>query len=317
MWLFRRKAASGFSASSTAEEVTQGIVGTGLTAIVTGASSGIGTDTARVLALRGVHVVMGVRNLTAGREVQQTLVKQNPTAKIAAMEVDLSSMASVSKFAADFKSSGLPLNILINNARIMAMPFMLSKDGIKLQFVTNHIAHFLLTNLLLETMKKSAHESKIEGRIVNVSSHRHKFSYLEGIRFDKINDQSNSLSTYSQLKLANILHANELARCLKEDQVTITGNSLHPGAIATNIFCHHSLISLVGVFGKYVNKNVEQGAATTCYVALHPQVEGKTGLYFVDRNVAETSVQVSDSELARMLCDFSSSLVNIYLHRVQ
>ncbi|XP_021295820.1 short-chain dehydrogenase TIC 32, chloroplastic-like [Herrania umbratica] len=111
--IYPRKGATGFSASSTAEEATQGLDGTGLTAIVTGASSGIGTETARVLGLRGVHVVMGVRNLTAGRGVKETIVRQNPNAKIDAMELDLSSMASVRKFAADFKSSGLPLNILM------------------------------------------------------------------------------------------------------------------------------------------------------------------------------------------------------------
>ncbi|KAK6262350.1 hypothetical protein QUC31_008166 [Theobroma cacao] len=313
MWLFSRKGASGFSATTTAEEATQGIDGTGLTAIVTGGSSGIGTETARVLALRGVHVVMGVRNMTAGRGVKETIVQQNPNAKIDAMELDLSSMASVSKFAADFKSSGLPLNILINNAGIMATSFMLSKDGIELQFATNHMGHFLLTNLLLETMKKTADGSKTEGRIVNVSSRRHKFSYPEGIRFDKINDQSgyNSVSAYGQSKLANVLHANELARRLKEDQVAITANSIHPGVIATNLFRHLSFLSgLVGLFGKYVIKNVEQGAATTCYVALHPQVKGRTGLYFADCNVAETSVQANDSELAWKLWDFSLSLVN-------
>ncbi|OMO71782.1 Short-chain dehydrogenase/reductase SDR [Corchorus olitorius] len=313
MWLFNQKGASGFSASSTAEDVTEGIDGTGLTAIVTGASSGIGTETARVLALRGVHVVMGVRNMNAGREVKETIVKQNPNAKVDAMALDLSSLASVRKFAADFKSSGLPLNILINNAGIMATPFMLSKDGIELQFATNHIGHFLLTDLLLDTMKKTAHGSKTEGRIVNVSSRRHKFSYPEGIQFDKIDNQSgyNSLSAYGQSKLANVLHANELARRLKEDQVPITANSLHPGAIATNLFRYHSFINgLVGLFGNYVMKNVEQGAATTCYVALHPQVKGKTGLYFADSNEAETSVQAKDGELARKLWDFSLNLIN-------
>ncbi|PPD77723.1 hypothetical protein GOBAR_DD25348 [Gossypium barbadense] len=322
MWLFSRKGASGFSASSTAEEVTQGIDGTGLTAVVTGASSGIGTETARVLALRGVHVVMAVKNMTTGREVKETIAKRNPNAKIDAMELDLSSLASVRKFAADFISSGLPLNILINNAGIMATPFMLSKDGIELQLATNHVGHFLLTHLLLETMKKTA-QGRTEGRIVNVSSRRHKFSYPEGIRFDKINDQSgyNSLSAYGQSKLANVLHANELARRLKvtsmskdpyyEDEVAITANSLHPGAIATNLFRHSNLINgLVGLVGKYVIKNVEQGAATTCYVALHPQVTGKTGLYFADSNVAETSLQANDNALARKLWDITFTLIN-------
>ncbi|MBA0799807.1 hypothetical protein Gohar_010296, partial [Gossypium harknessii] len=185
-----RKGPSGFSSSSTAEEVTQGIDGTGLTAIVTGASSGIGTETARVLALRGVHVIMGVRNVAAGRDVKEAIVKEIPTAKVDTMELDLSSMASVRKFAADFSSSGHPLNLLINNAGIMATPFMLSKDNIELQFATNHIGHFLLTNLLLDTMKKAARTSKREGRIINVSSEAHRYTYKEGIHFDKINDQS-------------------------------------------------------------------------------------------------------------------------------
>lgn len=312
MWRLSSKGASGFSSSSTAEEVTQGIDGSGLTAIVTGASSGIGTETARVLALRGVHVVMAVRNMAACREVKKAIVKEIPNAKVQAMELDLSSLASVRKFASEFKSSGLPLNILINNAGIMATPFMLSKDNIELQFATNHIGHFLLTNLLLETMEKTARESSKEGRIVNVSSRRHQFSYPEGIRFDRINDQSgyNRFSAYGQSKLANVLHTNELARRLKEDGVDITANSVHPGAITTNLFRHISFFSgLVGLLGKYVIKNVEQGAATTCYVALHPHVKGLTGSYFADSNVAQASSQAVNTELAQKLWDFSSDLI--------
>ncbi|XP_058750037.1 short-chain dehydrogenase TIC 32, chloroplastic-like isoform X4 [Vicia villosa] len=225
-----------------------------------GATSGIGTETARVLALRGVHVVMAVRNMEAGREIKETILRNNSTAKIDTTELDLGSMESVRKFASQFNSRGLPLNILINNAGIMATPFKLSKDNIELQFATNHIGHFLLTNLLLETMKQTAIKQKKEGRIVNVASRRHKLSYSEGIRFDKINDKSgyNSLSAYGQSKLANVLHANELARQLKvthlfeqEEGTKITANSLNPGAIATNLFRYHSLIDgFVGLLGK-------------------------------------------------------------------
>ncbi|KAK7364348.1 hypothetical protein VNO80_12932 [Phaseolus coccineus] len=101
--------------------------------------------------------------------------------------------------------------------RISGTPFMLSEDNIELQFATNHMGHFLLTNLLLDTMKKTTHESKREGRIVNVTSCGHRFTYRGGIRFDKINDESSyqKFHAYAQSKLANILHANELARCLK------------------------------------------------------------------------------------------------------
>uniref|UniRef100_K7LDP8 Uncharacterized protein n=1 Tax=Glycine max TaxID=3847 RepID=K7LDP8_SOYBN len=245
MWWLGRKGPSGFSASSTAEEVTQGIDGSDLTAIVTGATSGIGVETARALALRGVHVVMGIRNMTAGGEIKETILRYNPIAKIDMMELDLSSMESVRTFASQFNSRGLPLNILVNNAGIMATPFKLSKDKIELQFATNHIGHFLLTNLLLETMKRTAIEQRKEGRVVNVSSRRHKLSYPEGIRFDKINDKSgyNSLSAYGQSKLANVLHTNELARRLKQEEGTnITANSVSPGPIATNLFRYHSLM---------------------------------------------------------------------------
>ncbi|KAI4351702.1 hypothetical protein L6164_006036 [Bauhinia variegata] len=311
MWPFSRQGPSGFSSSSTAEEVTRGIDGTGLTAIVTGASSGIGTETTRVLALRGVHVIMAVRNLLAAKEVKEAIVKELPTAKVDAMELDLSSMVSVRKFASEFNSSGLPLNILINNAGIMATPFTLSKDNIELQFATNHIGHFLLTNLLLDKMKKTARESKKEGRIVNVSSGAHRITYREGIRFDKINDESSysSWPAYGQSKLANILHANELARRLKEDGVDITANSLHPGAILTNLFRYNNIINgIVNTLGKYVLKNVPQGAATTCYVALHPQVKEVSGEFFSDSNLSKASSQGKDVELAKKLWDFSMNL---------
>lgn len=312
MWWFGRKGASGFSSSSTAEEVTHGIDGSGLTAIVTGASNGIGKETARVLALRGVNVVMAVRNMAAGRDVREEIVKEIPSAKVDAMELDLSSMVSVRKFASNFNSSGHALNILINNAGIMATPFILSKDNIELQFATNHIGHFLLTNLLLDNMKKTARKSSREGRIVNVSSEAHRWTYNEGIRFDKINDKSeyHGYKAYGQSKLANILHSNELARQLKEDGVNITANSLHPGVIATNLFQHNIISSgfMAGV-GKLLFKSVQQGAATTCYLALHPQVKGVRGEYFSDGNLAKASSKGKDVELAKKLWDFSMNLV--------
>ncbi|PIA49343.1 hypothetical protein AQUCO_01300283v1 [Aquilegia coerulea] len=217
MWLFSKKGPSGFSSSSTAEEVTQGIDGTGLTAIVTGASGGIGAETSRVFALRGVHVIMGVRNMVAGVKVKEAIVKDNPAAKVDVMELDLGSMASVKKFASEYKSTGLALNILINNAGVLDSPSKLSQDNIELMFATNHIGHFLLTNLLLDTMKETAQRSNVEGRIIIVSSLGHRYSYPEGIRFDKINERSGSCGPfdYNQSKLANVLHANELARRLK------------------------------------------------------------------------------------------------------
>ncbi|XP_010422095.1 PREDICTED: short-chain dehydrogenase TIC 32, chloroplastic-like isoform X2 [Camelina sativa] len=299
MWPFWWKGASGFSARSTAEEVTHGIDGTGLTAVVTGASSGIGEETTRVLALRGVHVVMAVRNIESGNQVREKILKEIPETKIDVMKLDLSSMVSIRSFA-----SG-------NNAGIMACPFMLSSDKFELQFATNHLGHFLLTNLLLETMKKTANESNREGRIVIVSSEGHRFAYGEGIRFDKINDEAsyNTLQAYGQSKLCNILHASELARKFKEQVVNITANSLHPGSIMTNLLRYHSFINTIGnAVGKYVLKSIPQGAATTCYAALHPQVKGVSGEYLMDNNISNPNSQGKDKDLAKKLWEFSLCL---------
>ncbi|KAK6117628.1 hypothetical protein DH2020_048643 [Rehmannia glutinosa] len=336
MWLFRRKGASGFSSSSTAEEVTNGIDGSGLTAIVTGASSGIGSETARVLALRGVHVVMGIRNMAAGNKIKETIIKEIPKAKVDAMELDLSSLASVRKFASDFTSSG----------RVMAPPFTLSKDNIELQFATNHLGHFLLANMLLDTMKKTARETKREGRIVNVSSEAHRLSYKEGIRFDKINDQEGYYDQSKQITFFTTLE--------QEDGAEITVNSLHPGVIATNLFRHlgvfegnlgvfegiskdlilsikpffvllvkardlrsppkqskaNHAVRFVSTLGRLVLKNVQQGASTTCYVALRPELKGISGEYFSDNNLAKASAMATDKDLARKLWDFSLDLIN-------
>ncbi|XP_077224234.1 short-chain dehydrogenase TIC 32, chloroplastic-like [Tasmannia lanceolata] len=314
MPFFSRKGPSGFSTNSTAEEVTEGIDGTGLTAIVTGASNGIGTETTRVLALRGVHVVMAIRNVAAGKDVKEAIVKEIPTAKLDVMQLDLSSKASVRKFASEFKTSGFPLNILINNAGIMATPYKLSEDGIEMQFATNHIGHFLLTHMLLDTMKTTARNSKKEGRIVNVSSDGHGFANRSGIPFDleKLNDKSkySGLVAYGRSKLANVLHANELASRLKEEGANITANSLMPGSITTNLLKHQGFVyGLLTVFNKFF-KTVPQGAATQCYVALHPQVQGVSGKYFRDCNIAKLQAQATDADLAKKLWDFSTTLID-------
>ncbi|KAL5142358.1 Short-chain dehydrogenase TIC 32, chloroplastic [Glycine soja] len=341
-WPFSRIGSSGFSSYSTAEEVTHGIDGSGLTAIVTGASSGLGAETARVLALRGVHVIMGVIDMIGAKTIKEAILKEIPIAKVDVMELDLSSMTSIRNFASKFNSSGLSLNILINNAGICAAPFALSKDNIELQFAINYLehrpikcqnnlnplvflqhnftGHFLLTNMLLDTMKKAASESKKQGRIINISSIGYRFTYREGIIFDKINDQSsyNNWCAYGQSKLANILHANELARRLKEDGIDITANSVHPGAtVSTNIHIHSGLLNglhkIAWLFGLekilgYMAKNVQQGASTTCYVALHPQVSGISGKYFEDNNLAEVYSHGRDMNLAKKLWDFSINL---------
>ncbi|XP_010930755.1 short-chain dehydrogenase TIC 32 A, chloroplastic-like isoform X2 [Elaeis guineensis] len=267
-WPWKAGSPSGFSSSSTAEEVTEGIDASHLTAIVTGATNGIGKETARVLALRGAKVIIPSRTMESGMKVKESLLEQNPDAKLQVMEMDLSSLSSVDAFARSFNSSNKHLNILINNAGIMACPFQLSRDGIELQFATNHLGHFLLTNLLLKKMKATAKETGIQGKIINVSSLAHRRSDGAWFDLDKINDKSRykPVAAYSRSKLANILHANELSRRL-------------------------------------------QGAATTCYLALHPNATNITGKYFVNCNEATPSLKARDKALGKGLWEFSEELL--------
>ncbi|KAM7531833.1 hypothetical protein LguiB_035243 [Lonicera macranthoides] len=259
---------SGYGSASTAEQVTLGIGASNLTVIVTGGASGIGLETARVLALRKAHVIIAARNMDSANEAKQLILKENQTARIDVLKLDLCSIKSIKAFADHFKSLNLPLNILINNAGIMFCPYQLSEDGIEIQFATNHLGHFLLTNLLLDKMKETAKASGIEGRIVNLSSIAHQHTYFGGISFDRINDPKSysDKKAYGQSKLANILHANELSRRL-------------------------------------------QGAATTCYVALHPKLKGVSGKYFVDCNEWTASEFARNELLGKKLWDFSDKLI--------
>ncbi|KAG2562103.1 hypothetical protein PVAP13_8KG275902 [Panicum virgatum] len=252
---------------------------------------------------------MPVRNVAAGLAVKESIVAKIPVARIDVLELDLSSMASVRRFASEFESLNLPLNILINNAGVLTRNHTCSCDGLELHFATNHIGHFLLTNLLLENMKSTCRDSGTEGRIVNVTSVGHAMmTYPEGICFDKIHDPSglNDFIAYCQSKLANILHSNELSRIFKEEGVNISANAVHPGVIMTNIFRDRTIVgAFFNTIGRIICRRVEQGAATTCYVAMHPQVKGISGKYFADCNISSPSLQASDAELAKKLWQFS------------
>ncbi|GAB2272504.1 Short-chain dehydrogenase TIC 32 B, chloroplastic [Dionaea muscipula] len=304
---------SGFGSASTAEQVTQGIDASDLTAIITGGASGIGMETSRVLALRGAHVVIAARNLEAAKEAKEVIIRGNKYANVHVLQLDLSSLKSVREFVDNFNALNLPLNILINNAGVMFCPFQLSEDGIEMQFATNHLGHFLLTDLLLENMKNTAKTSGIQGRIINLSSIAHINTYQGGIRLDNINDKSSysDKKAYGQSKLANILHANELSRRLEEEGANITVNSVHPGLIFTNIIRHSYLtFKIIQLFTMLLWKNIPQGAATTCYAALHPSLRGETGKYFADCNQFKPSTLASDETLAKKLWDFSNKLIN-------
>ncbi|XP_020679605.1 short-chain dehydrogenase TIC 32, chloroplastic isoform X1 [Dendrobium catenatum] len=303
--------ASGFGRSSTAEEVTEGIDAHDFTAIVTGATNGIGKETARVLALRGAEVIIPSRTIESGLRVKESLLEQNPSAKLHVMEMDLSSLDSVETFARSFISTNKRLNILIDNAGIMACPFQLSRDGIEMQFATNHLGHFLLTKLLLEKMKSTAKETGVQGRIINVSSSAHRRGYELPFSLDKLNDKSSykRFTAYGQSKLANILHANELSRKLQEEGSNVTANSLHPGLIQTNITRFLGFSAALGICLKPFLKTIPQGAATTCYLAINPKVKDATGKYYVNCNEENPLPEAKDNDLANKLWVFSEELL--------
>ncbi|XP_066342539.1 short-chain dehydrogenase TIC 32, chloroplastic-like isoform X2 [Miscanthus floridulus] len=307
-WLWGRRGPSGFGSASTAEEVIAGVDASNLTAIVTGATNGIGKETARVLALRGAKVIIPARTLESGLKVKESLAEQFPSSKLHVMEMDLSSLSSVRDFARSFDSSHEHLNLLINNAGIMACPYQLSKDGIELQFATNHV----------DKMKSTARETGVQGRIINVSSIAHKRSDGTCFELNKLNDNARYqlFTAYAHSKLANILHANELSRRFQEEGCNLTANSLHPGAIITNIIRYvagnnSALISVLSPVANLVLKSIPQGAATTCYLALHPNVKDVSGKYFSDCNEATPTAVARDSELAKRLWSFSEELVGI------
>lgn len=310
---------SGFGSASTAEQVTEGIDASNLTVIVTGGASGIGFETSRVLALRKAHVIIATRNLDAANEAKKKILEDNSSARVDVLHLDLSSIKSIKAFANDFNNLNLPLNILINNAGIMFCPYQLSEDGIEMQFATNHLGHFYLTNLLLDKMKQTAKSSGIQGRIVNLSSVAHLHTCAEGIRFDMINDKSSysDKKAYGQSKLANILHVKELSRRLQEEGANITVNAVHPGLIMTNLMRHSErLMRVIRLITYILWKNVPQGAATTCYVAVHPKLKDVTGKYFLDCNEFEPSKLANDEVLAKKLWDFSNKLVDSALSAI-
>ncbi|KAK3157067.1 hypothetical protein QOZ80_2AG0115700 [Eleusine coracana subsp. coracana] len=256
---------------------------------------------------------MAVRNVSSGLAAKEAILSKIPEAKVDVLELDLSSMASVRTFASKFDSLNLPLNILVNNAGVMTRNCSRSCDGLELHFAIHHIGHFLLTNLLLENMKSACRDNGVEGRIVNVTSVGHVMTYPEGICFEKIHDPSglNDFIAYGQSKLANILHVKELSRILKDEGVNISANAVHPGVIATSLFRNRTIVNAVlNTVGRILCRSVKQGAATTCYVAMHPRVKGISGKYFADCNIANPSSQASDAELAKNLWQFSLRTVS-------
>ncbi|KVI06281.1 short-chain dehydrogenase TIC 32, chloroplastic [Cynara cardunculus var. scolymus] len=307
---------SGYGSKSTAEQVTEhcSSLPPNLTAIVTGATSGIGAETARVLAKRGVRIVIPARDLRKAAQVKENIQKEHPKAEIIILEIDLSSFASIKKFCSEFLFLGLPLNILINNAGKFSQKLEFSEDKFEMTFATNYLGHFLLTELLLEKMIETATQTGVQGRIVNVSSVIHGWVNKDHFSFNRMLQPKyyNATRAYAQSKLANIMHANEIARQIKERNANVTINAVHPGIVKTGIIRDHKGVitdSLFFVASKLL-KSTSQGASTTCYVALNSKTEGMSGRYFVDCNESRCSTLANDDSEAHKLWKQTRALIH-------
>ncbi|KAL6524506.1 hypothetical protein OROHE_016177 [Orobanche hederae] len=236
---------SGYGSKTTAEQVAQDCLSSilisssssHLTAIVTGATSGIGAETAKALAKKGVRIVIPARDLLKAEKVKENIQRQSPKAEIIILEIDLSSFHSIHRFCSHFLSLGLPLHILINNAGKYSQKLEFSEDKIELTFATNYLGHFLLTEMLLGKMVETASETCIQGRIVNVSSVIHNWANTQNFCFSKLLSPKsyNGTRAYAQSKVANILHAKELSRQLEARKANVTINAVHPGIVKTGI----------------------------------------------------------------------------------
>ncbi len=271
--------ASRFGARSTAAEVLEGIDLGGRRAVVTGASGGLGAETARALARAGAAVVLAARDLAKAGAVAEAIRRETGRNRARVLPLALDSLASVRAFAKQLLEQERELEILVANAAVMACPLQRSTSGHDLQFATNHLGHFLLAQLLLPALRRGA-----PSRVVSVSSGAHWMSpvLFDDLRFER-RDYHPWLA-YGQSKTANALFALEFDR--RHEGQGVRAFSLHPGAIQTELGRHVTPEINVPVAPENM-KTIPQGAATQVYVATAPGLERFGGRYFEDCGVAE------------------------------
>ncbi|MGI5242903.1 SDR family NAD(P)-dependent oxidoreductase [Dactylosporangium sp. CA-139066] len=271
-----------FGFSSTAAEVLAGVDLTGRRAVVTGAASGIGIETARALAAAGAEVTIAVRNVEAGERTAADLIADTGNKQIHVGRLDLSDQASVRGFAAGWEG---PLHILVNNAGVMASPLARTAEGWEMQFATNHLGHFALAAGLLPALRAAG-----GARVVAVSSSAHLRS---PVVFDDIHFERREYEpwlAYGQSKTANVLFAVEADRRWAGDGIRV--NALNPGGIRTNLQRHIDVAALERSVqeangGRAIAwKTPQQGAATSALLAASPLAEGVGGKYYEDCNEA-------------------------------
>lgn len=282
---------------------------TGRIAIVTGANSGIGWDTARALAQKGATVIMACRSVDKANSAAEKIRQVDPAGKVVVMPLDLGDLESVRKFAAGFLKQYNRLDLLINNAGVMAPPYGKTKQGFEQQFGTNHLGHFALTGLLLDTLNVTP-----GARIVTVSSGAHQMGI---INFDDLNSERGyvPMRAYGQSKLANLLFTYELQRRLVAAGQTTLAVAAHPGWTGTNLQQHSGIIQQLNpIFSQQSN----MGALPTLYAATAPDVRG--GEYFGPDGlwemrgypkIVKSNVRSHDQSVAQRLWTVSETLTKV------
>ncbi len=272
--------------------------------MVTGGNSGIGRAMAKELAKMGATVVMVCRDATKGEESLTNIKEESGNESISLMLADLSSQRSVRSLVTGFRGIYQHLHILINNAGVYLTRRSVTEDGIEQTFAINHLGPFLLTNLLLDTIKSST-----PARIINVSSSAH---YRAKMNFDDLQGKRNynGFNAYSQSKLANILFTYELARRLQGTKVTV--NCFHPGVVRTNL--GRGNIGIIPFFFRSMGPfllSPERGAETGIYLALSREVDSITGKYFVKKKEVRSSNESYSEENVRRLWNLSEELTGL------
>lgn len=280
----------------------------GKVVVITGANSGIGKATALDLASRGAKVYLACRDRGRGEAAQREIVEKTGNKKVLFRPLDLTSLESVRSFAKRFLEEEDRLDVLINNAGMTYLKYKETSDGIEMQMAANHMGHFLLTNLLLDLLKRSA-----PSRIINISSLAHKRGKIH--REDLMNRKRKYVvfNTYCNTKLANILFTRELTRHLLGTGVT--ANAVHPGVVKTSIWNDLVPTSRIGLmYSKIMEfffKNPMEGAQTMIRLAVDPELETVTGKYFVDCEEAAVSKAAKNEDDALWLWEESAKYTGL------
>lgn len=279
----------------------------GKVCIVTGANKGIGYAASRALAAMGAEVTLACRQPEAGRTARESIEAATGSRTLTVSPLDLASLASVRQFAADFTATHDRLHLLVNNAGIYTSKRTLTGDGFERTWEVDYLAHFLLTNLLLDPLRRAA-----PSRVINVSSNGHQMGRIE---FDNLNRETrwSGMRAYGQAKLAQILFTKEFAR--RFAGTGVSAFSVHPGAVRTDWSRGGLGMRLGARIAWPFMLSPEQGADTIVWLASLGETDGWSGQYFAKRRPVEPKADAEDLELARRLWEVSEELTGLAASR--